>query len=423
MRKPGNPLRIAIDARLTTGTAGGVEQTVIGMAHGLSHLTDGDEEYLFLAFADANDWICPYLDGRCRLLAGQLAPRDPGWKRVLKTAPLVRNAWHTLSAPLGRRAFRVPESDGTIERAAVDLIHFTLQTGFLTNVPSIYSPLDLQHLHLPGYFSPRIRMARELTYRTLCNQATMVVAHSTWGKHDLITQYQLPVDKVQIVPYAPAVDAYIAPTESDLAATRSKFSLPQHFLFYPAQTWPHKNHLGLLEALAIARDKHHVEVPLVCSGRQMQDCFPRIEKQVRQLGLSNQVKFLGFVSPQELQALYRLCRCLVFPSRFEGFGMPVLEAFRMGVPVACSKVTCLKALAGDAALTFDPGSPDQIAECALRLWTDQSLRETLIKRARERANAFSWQQTARIFRAHYRRLARRNVTDSDRALLASPPLL
>lgn len=423
MSQSQTPLRVVIDARLVSGTTGGTEQTIIGLAHGLAQLEDGDEEYLFLTHADSEDWIRPYVGGPCRIFTGPPVPREPKWKHMLKSAPLLRAAWHTLSARLGRSTFRVPISDGTIERAAVDLMHFTMQTGFLTRVPTIYSPLDLQHLHLPQFFTPRVRMAREMTYRTLCEQASMVVALSSWVKRDLIDHYHLPEVKVHVIPCAPVLDAYPAATNADLEATRRKFSLPAQFVFYPAHTWPHKNHIALLEALAMLRDRHQIKAPLVCSGRITEDHFHRIEARTREMGLSSQVQFLGYVSTQELQVLYRLCRCLVFPSKFEGFGMPVLEAFRAGVPVACSDVTCLPSLAGNAALVFDPDNPDQITEALLRLWTDEALCQTLIERGHARASAFSWQRTARTFRAHYRRLTGRNLTDEDRSLLGAPSLV
>jgi len=193
-------------------------------------------------------------------------------------------------------------------------------------------------------------------------------------------------------------------------------------MFYPAQTWAHKNHLGLLEALANLRDQRRIFVPLVCSGR-LNDFFPQIKKRVRELKLAHQVRFLGFVDPLTLRCLYALSRCLVFSTKFEGLGMPVMEAFSAGVPVACSNVTCLPEQAGDAALIFDPDRPDRIADAIFRLWTDDALCKRLVERGRKRAANFTWDRTARMFRAHHRRIANRPLTDEDHALLSAPPLL
>jgi len=413
-------LRICIDARRITGRAGGVEQFVIGLASGLSKLSDGNEEYLFLTFAEQEDWIRPYVHGPCRILRGSAVPRLVRWKlRVGRLLPTVRDIWHKLGSPSWRASDSLPRSDGTIERAGIEVMHFTFQSAFLTDVPSIYHPWDLQDLHLPQFFSPRQRAGREVSYRAFCKQARMVCVAATWVKADLVKHYHLPEEKIQVVPAASVLEAYAAPRPEDLQAVRSKLHLPETFAFYPAQTWAHKNHLGLLEALALLRSRHGLRIPFVSSGR-LNEFFRKIERQARRLRLTDQVRFLGFVSPLELQCLYKLCRCMVFPSKFEGFGLPLLEAFVAGVPTACSNVTCLPELAGDAALLFDPDKPEEIAEALRRLWTDEALRRTLIERGARNAARFSWERTARTFRAHYRRLAGRTLTEEDRALLEAP---
>jgi glycosyltransferase involved in cell wall biosynthesis len=420
----GKTLRVCIDARLSSGTLGGVEQFVIGLAHGLSRLDDGDEEYLFLV-AVADEWIKPYVGGACRLLHGAGATRRPKWARSLDVLPGVRSAARKILSPvLDRRAatavLPLPGSDGTAERAGADLIHFPTQSAFLTQLPSIYHPWDLQHLHLPQYFAHDVILARERAYRAFCERASMVVVASSWQRRDIIHHYGLAEEKVQVVAAAPALDAYAPPTDADLSSAREKFALPADFAFYPAQTWAHKNHLGLLEALALLRDREGIVVPLVSSGK-LNDFYPQIEKRVAELGLEEQVRFLGFVSTAELQALYRLCRCVVFPTQFEGFGMPLMEAFHAGAAVASSNVTSLPEQAGGAALLFDPYRPEEIAAALRRLWTDDALRRTLVERGRVRVVAFTYDRTARLFRAHYRRLAGRRLTQEDHELLAAPP--
>ena len=157
--------------------------------------------------------------------------------------------------------------------------------------------------------------------------------------------------------------------EADLAATRSSLELPERFLFYPGQTWPHKNHEGLLEALALIRERHGETPPLVCSGHR-NELQPKLERRAEELGLQDAVRFVGFVEPLRLRCLYQLATAVLFPSRFEGWGMPVTEAFSLGVPVACSNTTSLPEVAGDAALLFDPESAEEMAEAAWSLWTD-----------------------------------------------------
>jgi glycosyltransferase involved in cell wall biosynthesis len=423
MGEAGN-LRVCIDARILSGTLGGVEQFVIGLAHGLSRLGDGDEEYLLLALPGADDWLKPYVGGACRLLHSTGATRQPAWSRRLRVPPFARAAARKVLSPLvNRRAadgLPPPHSDGTAERAGARLLHFPTQGAFLTELPSIYHPWDLQHLHLPQFFTPEAIRARERSYRAFCEQASMVAVASEWHARDVMSHYNLPAEKVRVVPAAPVLSAYAPPTEEDLRAAREKFSLTEDFIFYPAQTWAHKNHLALLDALALLRDREGLRVPLVCSGK-LNDFYTRIEERARALGLADQIKFLGFVSTTELQALYRSCRLVVFPTKFEGFGMPLMEAFLAGAPVAASNVTSLPEQAGDAALLFDPDNTGEMATAVRRLWTDDALRRALAGRGRERVSLFTYERTARLFRAHYRRLAGRELNEEDRALLAAPP--
>jgi len=415
------PLRVCIDARLTAGM-GGVQQFIIGLASGLSKLSGHGEQYLFLAYEDRDEWIKPYLQGPCRVWHGTAATRQPRWAMPLRNVQVVRKALRKLS-PLARGLSEsLPHSDGMVEQAGIDLMHFTTPAAFLTATPNIYHPWDLQHLHLPQFFSPKEFQDREVSYRAFCEQASMVSVATSWTKRDIMRHYGLRQEKVQVVPIAPVVTEYSVPSEDDLAAVRRKFSLPADFIFYPAQTWAHKNHIGLLEALSILRDRDKLIVPLVSSGRATQ-FFPEIEKQVLRLGLAEQVRFLGFVSPLELQCLYKLCRSMVFPSKFEGWGLPLTEAFSLGTPVACSNVTSLPGLADDAALLFDPDDPEEMAGAIKRLWTDAQLRTSLGERGQVRVARFTWERTARMFRAHYRRIAGRALTNEDHELLAAPPLI
>ena len=410
------PLRICLDARLISGR-GGIEQVIIGLASGLSKLTDGDEQYLLWTLQNADEWLRPYVYGPCRILPGPAdRHKDTAMTWLSEHAPRLRRFYHKVKYSRGRRSMHLEKSDGTIEKAKVDVMHFTKQGAFLTNVSSIYQPHDLQHLHLPQFFTPWHSMDRELKYRAFCQQARMVVAMSSWGKRDLVQHYGLSPEKVCVIPWAPVTAAYPYPSSSDLEAARKKFRLAGEFAYYPAATWQHKNHLSLLSALAVLREKYGLSIPLICSG-QISSFFPNIKKQIRDLRLCDQARFIGFVSPLELQCLYRLCRCVIFPTKFEGFGMPLLEAFLAGAPTACSNVTCLPELAADAALLFDPDKPDQIADAIRRLWTDGALRAVLADRGLENVSRFSWERTARIFRAHYRRLGNRRLTEEDRELL------
>ena len=414
------PLRICVDARVSGDTIGGVAHFIVGLVSGLANLRDGDEEYFVLTMSEGGDWITPHVRGPCRVLSARTT-FPASLTRALKALPGVQTAWNWLGGFGGAGSVSIPASDGTIEEAEVDLMHFTAH-GFWTKVPTIFNPHDLQSLHYPEFFSRRVRLIREVVGRALCEKAAMVAVASSWCRRDLIHWWHLPEDKVRVVALAPATAAYQPPREGALAAVRRKLSLPARFAFYPAQTWRHKNHIGLLRALARVRDQHGIVVPLVCSGHQ-NDFFPQIAKIISGLGLNNQVQFLGFVDMDELQCLYALARCVVIPTKFEAASFPLWEAFLAGTAAACSNVTSLPEQAGDAAIVFDPDSVEAIADAVRRLWTDDQLVYVLAQRGRERVSRLSWDQTARAYRAHYRRLAGRHLSDEDKALLNSPPLL
>lgn len=405
-------MRVCIDARLGTGRFGGVEQVVIGIAAGLSALCDGDEEYLFLAHAGEDEWIRPYLEGPCRILHTRRS-RPQRRARAVTRALLER-------APGAVGRFAVRPSDGTIEREAIDVVHFPYQDAFLTDVPSLYQPHDLQHLHLPELFSAWERERREVIYRTHCAAASTVVMMTSWGRRDVIARYGLAPAKVAVVPGGSVLWEYPDPSPADLEALREKLSLPPAFLLYPAQTWPHKNHERLLEALGLLRGRGGLTVPLVCPGSDPGRSRSLVER-ARRLGLGATTSFPGFVSPLELRGLYRLATGLVFPSRFEGWGLPVCEAFSEGLPVASSTATSLPDLVGDAGLLFDPDDTEEIALAVRRLWTEPDLRANLAERGRRRGERFSFRAAARLFRAHYRRIGGRGLTDEDRILLGAPP--
>lgn len=419
------PISVVLDARLATGESGGVESVVIGLASGLSTLDDGDESYRFLTYAGLDDWLLPYLSGNCSPLTVPAPPAGseerPLWRRIAgRCMPSsLKSGARRLTRP---SVSPPPASDGTIERFGADLMHFTFQNGFLTALPSIYHPHDLQHLHLPDYFDPQEYQRRELWYRTLCQQAAMVAVASTATRQDVMQHYDLPSEKVQVVPLAPVIGEYPEPDAAEMRDMADRLGLPAAFILYPAQTWPHKNHLGLVEALASLRDQHDLVVPLVCTG-SMNWFYPTIERRVRELDIAGQVRFLGFVTPRQLRALYHLARAVVVPSLFEAASGPLWEAFLSEVPAACSNVTSLPEQAGDAALVFDPRQPPEIAAAVVRIWRDEDLRARLVDRGRARVRAFTWERTARHFRAHYRRITGRPLDDIDRAIVTAPPIL
>lgn len=413
-------IKIGIDARIIDGQQGGVQQFIIGLAQGLSQLTDGDEIYIFLAYNGQSDWIKPYIGGKCQLhlIPNQSSP--PEWKQHLKRFKRIRSLWHWIRAK--KQTVPIPYSDGTIESLQIALMHFTTQNGFLTNIPSIYHPWDLQHLHLPQFFTPLEYRYREVRYRTFCEQAKLIAVASTWIKNDLVRHYGISENKIAVVPMASVLVGYPQPTDDDLAHIQAQYGLPEMFIYYPAQTWAHKNHIGLLKALMILRDVYRMTIPLVLTGT-INTYGRTIRRFIKHNRLENQVIMLGYVSPLTVQGLYRLSTMLVFPSRFEGWGLPITEAMSAGVPVICSNVTHLPDLVGDAGIIVDPDDTEALADAIRNLWQNPDLRQILIQKGYARASLFNWDNTARLFRAYYRQLLGIELSESDAELLRRPSII
>ncbi len=409
-----SPLRICIDARLEDGPASGIRTVLIGLANAFSSL-EGEEQYYFLAFRHSHEWLKPHVFGRSAILSARGSHSK--LRETMRTVRWLRRGWTTIRSKAAPPAMRIQESDGTIEEAGIDLMYFALTAGFRTDIPSIYQIHDLQHLHYPQYFSPLNLRQRDFRYREMCSQAKLVTVPCNWGKCDLSSGFGIPEDKIEVVPWAPVLTNGV-PEESDLITARKKYSLPQSFAFYPAYTWPHKNHLGLLESLAFVRDRYGEEIPLICSGDQ-NDFMSEIRATIVKLGLERQVKFLGYVSALDLRCLYKLCRIVVFPSFFEGWGLPLLEACASGTAVTCSDIGPFKEQAVDVMPTFDPHNVVSIAEAIRSLWGSESYRRDVIKKAHERSKAFTWECTARLLRAHFRAISGRQLGSEDKELLNS----
>jgi glycosyltransferase involved in cell wall biosynthesis len=403
---------VCIDARLDDGAAGGVQQTIIGLASGLSQLDAGGDEFHFLVHEDSADWLRPHLGRACRLLPIRRGPA--GWKGLVgRVLPRVLTDAFARSSARALLPMSVPPAPAAVERGRFDVVHLALQYGFRTSQPSIYVPHDLQHLQFPEYFTDAERAWRHALYPALCAQAECVVALSEWGKRDLVERLGVDAGKIRVISWAPAIDAYPVASDHEVAELRRRRSLPEAFVFYPGQTFRHKNHLRLIEALALLRDRDGLDVHAVFCGHR-NDHHRELERAIRALHLESRVRFLGFVAPEEVAALYRGCRLVAYPSEFEGFGLPVLEAFRAGAPVACSNATCLPEVTGDAALLFDPRRVDEIASAVRALWTDIELRRTYAARGEARARRRCWTDVARTYRALYRRIAGWPLSDEDR---------
>lgn len=415
------PLKVAICAQLGfRGESGGIERFVGSLIHALGQADDGSQEYQVMALKPTPAELEAMLGPNQRVVPATNGLSQP----QSKSGPLGKLGGLFKGKAAARRykgpERRIPaEDDGTIASMKVDVIHFPYQWIIQSDVPTIYNPHDLQHRHYPEFFSDEELDQREKIHAAACRLSTAVVAESSWGKVDLVKQYGVSPDKVHTILRGSPTESYDPLNDAEVQAAKEKHALPDRFVLYPAQPWPHKNHLRLLEALKLFEHRHGVQLPLVCTGSP-NDYQAKIKQRCAELGLTDRVQFLGYVSAAELRALYKLCRFVVFPSLFEGGGFPVMEAFYDGAPIACSTVTSLPEYGGDAVLGFDPESVDSITDALHRLDSDEELRKTLAARGSERVKEFTWRRTAMAYRALYKQAAGRLLShDEQRALAAA----
>jgi len=257
-------------------------------------------------------------------------------------------------------------------------------------IPTVVELADIQEVYYPHFFSEEDLRARRLHFAPSTRAADAVITLSEFSKQSIAEHHLIDPDKIFVAHLV--ADPVVAPYyPTDIG----HLSLPDQFIFYPANHWQHKNHDAMLKALAFLKQDQGIVVPCVCTGFPMENGYPLLEKIV-EYGLTGQVLHVGYVSNEEMRALYSRATLLCFPSLFEGFGMPVLEAMSSGCPVVCSNATSLPEVVGDAAVLFDPDNYCDVAAAILKVWNNESLREELACKGKIRASKFTVSRLAAI---------------------------
>lgn len=240
---------------------------------------------------------------------------------------------------------------------------------------------DFQELSHPEFFREEERR-RRTAFRADLRRCDLVVAISRFTRDEAVAEGGVPPGRLEVIP--PVVTWRERVPAAEAAETLARHGLSSGgYALHPANFWPHKNQGRLLAALALVPGARLVLAGALEEGRR------RAAERAAALGVLERVTILPFLPERELTALLQSARLLVYPSLFEGFGIPVLEAFHLGVPVACSEIPALRELAGDAALLFGPSDPRAIAEALGRLWTGQPDRERLVAAGRGCAARFA----------------------------------
>ncbi len=261
----------------------------------------------------------------------------------------------------------------------------------LMRLPTVLVVPDIQHEYFPQYFSTEELDNRKKAFNSSIDNAQLICAISAFTRQTLIEKRRVADDRITVTPLAVDPQFFQPPSVVMQKSVLKRYGLEPGFLFYPAATWPHKNHLGLVQALELLRDRMGIRIDLVCCG-SAKEAKSDIQAAIQQNNLLDQVHFLGYIPRELLASLYHQANALVFPSLFEGFGMPLLEAMACGCPVLCSNTTSLPEVGGDAAIFFDPADTTSIALAVQRLLQNDLARQALIARGRIRVQEYSWKR-------------------------------
>jgi glycosyltransferase involved in cell wall biosynthesis len=247
---------------------------------------------------------------------------------------------------------------------------------------------DLQHEYHPEFFTAQELENRRHYYTAAIEHADAILTISEYTRRAVIERIRTPEKRVTTAYLG--VDPIFMDPVSNLNLVLQKHHLePDRYLYFPGNTWPHKNHQAVLYALQHLKEKYALKPLLVCTGTPKEAHADLLNLSTR-LGVEEQFRFLGYCPQQDLPALYTGANALVFPSLYEGFGMPVVEAMSCDCPVICSSTTSLPEVGGEAAYYIDPNDPEMLAEAIYRVWTDAALRQDLIQKGKEQAKKFSW---------------------------------
>jgi glycosyltransferase involved in cell wall biosynthesis len=300
-----------------------------------------------------------------------------------------------------------------LESLRPDVAHFT--NGMIpigSPVATVVTVHDMSLRLYPNCHPLRRLVLNRPLMHVAIRRASSIVTVSNSARRDLLRLHRVAPDRVSVVHEAASPVFRPISDRARLDDIRARYGLPRSFVLYVGTIEPRKNLLRLMAAFASAR-KAGIPQHLVCVGPygwSSRDLAGRIER----LGIQDVVHFTGYVPFEDLPAIYNLGDFFAFPSLYEGFGLPVVEAMASGVAVLTSNTSSLGEIAGDAAETIDPTSTDAITDAIVRLATDRELRRDLAERGLRRSLGYSWAQTARDMLAVYHRAAGMTADSSSR---------
>lgn len=391
------PVRIGVVPRLE-GSGGGIYQYSVTMLDGLSAISPRPELVLFTEPRSRK--VAQAWEARGYQIA-DLWPRTLRWRvrrAMLRIAPRSKHV-----ATAGEHAYSVRLQSAQvrqrIDRFGLDFIVLPAPSpfGFESDVPYVMAVHDLQHRLHPEF--PEVSddgewSHREYLVRNGIKGALAVLVDSEIGREDVLDCYGdlIDADRVAVLPFLPASYLTSPVDTSGTEQVRERFGLPERYLLFPAQFWPHKNHVRVVQALGRLRRKRGIDVAVAMCGsagdRQRDSLLKRLRETARKERVEDLVHFLGYVDDDLMGPLYSASRGVILPTFFGPTNIPVLEAWALGVPVLTSDIRGIREQCGDAAILVDPDSSESIADGMYSLWSDEGVRRDLVRRGTERLGSY-----------------------------------
>jgi len=372
-------LRIAIDAHSVGAKLGGNESYAINLIEALAQIDRTNDYTLYVTTNEAHD---------------RFQNRWPNFKvrSTLPHTPLIRIPL-TLSAELRKNP--------------VDVLHVQFTAPPFCPCPVVVSIHDLSFEHLPQTFNRRSRTQLRLTVRHSARRAARILSLSEHTRRDIIETYGINEDHVDAIPLA--APEHFAPVRdyAELQRVRHNYGIDGDYILSVGSIQPRKNLARLIKAFASLRgDGSIANLPKLVLAGKCAWLYDETLRALEESGTKEAVVVTGYVPEEDLPALYSGALCFVYPSYFEGFGLPPLEAMKCGAPVIVGNRTSLPEVVGDAALLVDPFDVEAIGAAIKRLINDSELRRELSIKGQKRASAFNWLDTARRTLAVYNKVAR-----------------
>jgi glycosyltransferase involved in cell wall biosynthesis len=276
-----------------------------------------------------------------------------------------------------------------------DVLHVQYTAPVGCNCPVVTTVHDVSYLEHPEYFTWDRALQLRLTVGRTVRQAAKILTGTEHARNAILRVYpNLDEDKVVVVPLAAAPEFRPISREAAVTTVRDRYSIGGPFILSVGDMQPRKNHIGLIRAFArLVKAYPQLTHNLVLVGKPTW-FSPKIQEAARESGVEDRIQFFGFVSDPDLLQLYNACDCFVFPSFYEGFGFPALEAMACGRAVVCSDASALPEVVDGAAILFDPYAIDEMVRAIADVLLDAELRGRMERLGIQRAAHFSWQKTA-----------------------------